>query len=122
MAVDPYASEIELTGKCFGCGMVLGPDAGGQGVTHPVGQTKGFAGVRERLDGQDRAKGLFLDYGVVLPNAGDDGGFDEVAGFAPTLSAGHHRGMCGQVVELLGNGGEVIDVVHRSVEAIGIIG
>src|SRR6478752_7056750 len=47
--VDPHRTEVEQTGHPHGPTVVLGPDAGGEAVLHPVGPAQGLRLVAELL-------------------------------------------------------------------------
>lgn len=85
--VDPDSPRAELVGNADGGVEVGGVDGGSEAVGGVVADADGVGFVGEFGNGADGAEDFFLHDLHVFADAGEDGGFDEVAFVAVAAAA-----------------------------------
>ena len=96
MTVDPHAAEVQFAAGAFNSVMIGTPDGGSKPIGDIISHGQSFINSVKGLDGDDRAKGFFLNFAVVLLQPSDDGWFNVVAFVAYAVTACDNRGVSWQ--------------------------
>lgn len=122
VAVNPDSSKVEALGEAHRAAVVSRPHTGGQTVENIVGHLHGFLLLGEGLHRDHGSKYFVLNSVIFLLQAGDHGGFNEVASVALSNTTGLDCGVFWQSVDHAHHAGHLVLVVDRTIEGVGVTG